>query len=86
MLKMMRFLLASTALVIALPLMADDLQCGDHYISGDQIEPLTREQVVEKCGEPTSKAGYHWYYKKQGKVLVFNSDGALVTIRDAQEQ
>jgi hypothetical protein len=80
-----RFIVVSAAVISSMPAMANEMQCGEHYIFGDQIEPLNREQVLDKCGEPTSRAADHWYYKEQGKILVFNSDGKLVTIRDAGE-
>ena len=86
--SIVKVLLASAVLTFSLPVTANEMRCGEHYISGDQIEPLSREQVVEKCGEPTSTsaAADHWYYEKQGKILVFNSDGKLVTIKDAGKQ
>ncbi len=68
--------------------MATEIRCGEQVISGHQIEPLSSAQVVEKCGEPmsTSEEADHWYYEEQGKVLVFGSDGMLVTIQDADDQ
>lgn len=86
--SMVKMLVASAVFTVSFPLMANEMRCGEHYISGDQIEPLSRKEVVEKCGEPTttSAAADHWYYEKQGKVLIFNSDGKLVTIKDAGEQ
>ena len=65
--------------------LAEDMACGEYFISGDQIEPMVREEVLEKCGEPTSKTGDHWYYEEQGKVLIFNADGSLETIQDADD-
>lgn len=86
--SMIKFLVISAVLTSSFTVMANEMRCGEHYISGDQIEPLSRKQVVEKCGEPTttSAAADHWYYEKQGKILIFNSDGMLVTIKDADEQ
>jgi len=83
MFKSIRLILSSVVLVSTLPAMAEDMKCGNQYIEGDQIEPLLKEQVVEKCGEPTSKEGDHWYYESQGKILVFNSDGLLMSVQDA---
>jgi hypothetical protein len=81
-----KLVVASAAVMASFPVMANEMRCGEHYISGDQVEPIVREQVLEKCGEPTSKTGDHWYYEKQGKILVFNSGGSLITIRDAGEE
>lgn len=88
MFKIVRFIVASIAVISSLPAMASEMRCGESYISGDQIDPITSEQVVEKCGEPTStsEAADHWYYEEQRKILIFNSDGELETIRDAEEQ
>ncbi len=36
---------------LAIPVMAQEMRCGEELISGDQIEPLLSEQVLEKCGE-----------------------------------
>jgi hypothetical protein len=87
MFKIFRFIVASAAVISSLPAIANEMKCGEHYISGGQIEPLSSAQVVEKCGEPTStsEASDHWYYEEQGKILVFNSDRKLQTIRDAEE-
>ena len=52
----------------------------------DQIHPLLQSQVLEKCGEPTSKDGYNWYYEEQGKILVFNGNKELDHIQDAEEE
>jgi hypothetical protein len=80
-------LMLSTALIgLALPAMAQEMRCGNHLISGDQIEPLLAEQVVEKCGEPTRKDGYNWYYEEQKKILVFNGNDELETIRDMNQE
>ena len=87
MFKIVRFIVASAVVISSLPAIANEMRCGEQVISGDQIEPLTSEQVVEKCGEPTSTsaAADHWYYEEQGKILVFNSDRKLETIQDAEE-
>lgn len=81
-----RFFAAAALITLSLPALADDMACGEYFISGDQIEPMVREEVLEKCGEPTSKTGDHWYYEEQGKVLIFTPDGSLETIQDAGEE
>ena len=85
MFNIVRCVVVSAVVISSLPAMASEMRCGENYIEGDQIDPLTSEQVVEKCGEPTSEAADHWYYEEQGKILIFNSDGKLETIRDAEE-
>ena len=63
--------------------LAQDMRCGNKLIEGDQIQPLIKEQVLEICGEPTEKDYDRWYYKEQGKILVFNGNGELDHIEDA---
>ena len=81
--KMLAVIAAATAL--ALPATANEMRCGNHLISGDQIHPLLKAQVLEKCGEPTSKDYDRWYYQEQGKILVFNDNGELNHIEDAAD-
>ena len=71
---------------LAIPVMAQEMRCGEELISGDQIKPLLTEQVLEKCGEPTEKNGFEWYYAKQEKILVFNGNNELETIRDSNDE
>jgi len=67
------------------PALAQEMRCGNLLISGDQIHPLLKEQVLKECGEPTSKDYNRWYYQTQGKILVFNDNGELDHIEDAAE-
>jgi hypothetical protein len=68
---------------LAVPALAQEMRCGTRLISGDQIHPLMKEQVLEICGEPTSKDYNRWYYQQQGKILVFNDNDELDHIEDA---
>jgi len=65
---------------------AQEMRCGNELISGDQMHPLIKAQVLEKCGEPTSMGQDRWYYEEQGKILVFNGNGELDHIEDANEE
>ena len=73
------------AAIVAAPSLAQEMRCGNHLIAGDQIHPLLKEQVLEKCGEPTSKDYNRWFYQQQGKILVFNDNGELDHIQDAND-
>ncbi len=77
--------LIAAAAALALPATANEMRCGNQLISGDQIHPLLKAQVLEKCGEPTSKEYDRWYYQEQGKVLVFNDNDELDHIEDAAD-
>ena len=48
-------MLAAVAAVscAAVPALAQEMRCGNRLISGEQIEPLLKEQVLQECGEPT---------------------------------
>lgn len=69
---------------LAFPALAQEMRCGNRLIAGDQIHPLLKEQVLEICGEPTSKDFDRWFYQDQGKILVFNDNGELDHIEDAE--
>jgi hypothetical protein len=69
---------------LSVPALAQDMRCGTRLISGDQINPLLKEQVLQICGEPTSKDSDRWFYQEQGKILVFNGNGELDHIEDAE--
>ena len=69
--------------LIAAPTLAQEMRCGSHLISGDQIHPLIKEQVLEMCGEPTEKDYDRWFYQEQHKILVFNGNDELDHIEDA---
>jgi len=69
---------------VAVPALAQEMRCGNLLISGDQIQPLLKEQVLAECGEPTSKDYNRWFYQAQGKILVFNDNGELDHIEDAE--
>ncbi len=64
---------------------ANQMACGDGFISDEEINPLLMVHVLEKCGEPTEVRGNIWVYEKQGKVLIFNDAQQLVSIQDAEE-
>ena len=70
---------------LAVPAVAQEMRCGNELISGDQVAPLLKSQVLEKCGEPTEKDFDRWFYREQHKILVFNDNDELDHIEDANE-
>jgi hypothetical protein len=80
--------LASPVLWVALVLgtqgvMAESMMCGDTVIQDGQLEPVTADQVLAACGEPTTKEPGQWVYAKPGelaKTLRFNDEGNLESI------
>ncbi len=63
---------------------ATSIRCGGHLIEDDQIDPMHSEQVLKLCGKPDSKEGARWVYNQQKKIVVFNSDGKLMSIHNIE--
>jgi hypothetical protein len=62
---------------------AESLEChGDIVSQGD-----TEEQLLEACGNPTSRDGADWLYEMPGSipVMVTIGNGLVMFIRDADE-
>jgi hypothetical protein len=65
------------------PAFADSTRCGSHVISSGQRQGTDKYEVLKKCGEPTTRAGNIWIYKKSGgrkTVMVFDALGKLASI------
>ena len=65
--------------------MAASIQCGTQIISDDQRNGQTKSEVLELCGEPTSKKMNTWYYKQPDGAtfrLHFNGSGELESIQE----
>ncbi len=78
-------LLSALLLGTSLHAAANEMRCGTQLIFDDQMEPMLKAQVLEKCGEPTEKDYNSWYYQEQGKILIFNDNDQLESIQDASE-
>lgn len=80
--------LASTILWAALALgttavVAESMMCGGTVIQDGLPEPVTAEQVLAACGEPTTRESGQWVYAQPGelaKTLRFDDDGNLQSI------
>lgn len=62
---------------------AGSLECQGNIISqGD-----TEQQLLDACGEPTSRDGANWTYQVPGSIaqVVTLGDGLIMFIRDADE-
>jgi hypothetical protein len=62
---------------------AGSLECQDNIISPG----ITEAQLLEACGDPTSRSGADWTYKRPGSlpVVVTLGNGVVMFIRDADE-
>jgi len=82
--------LSKTALWVTLALgtqgaMAELMRCGDTVIDDAQQVPVTKEQVLAACGEPTSREVGQWIYESPGdltRILRFAADGNLQSISE----
>jgi len=62
---------------------AGSLRCGTHIISSGQRSAPYKHEVLKKCGEPTSRNGNTWLYKKSSsvtRVVRFSGDGQVSAI------
>jgi len=57
--------------------------CGTHIITADSRNPSGKYDVLKRCGEPTTRYGDTWIYKKGSvtKSLEFSSNGQLISIQ-----
>jgi hypothetical protein len=63
--------------------MAESMMCNGTVIQDGQLEPVTAEQVLAACGEPTTKEPGQWVYAQPGelvKTLRFDDAGNLQSI------
>jgi hypothetical protein len=63
--------------------LAESMMCGGTVIQDGQPEPVTAEQVLAACGEPTTRDSGQWVYARPGelaKTLRFDTDGNLQSI------
>lgn len=85
--------LASPVLWMALAfgaqsVVAESMLCGGTVIQDGQPQPVTAEQVLAACGEPTTKELGQWVYARPGelaKTLRFDDAGNLQSISTAFE-
>lgn len=75
----------ATLLISVVPLAtyADSMECHGNIISPG----ITEAQLLEACGNPTSREGANWTYETPGSlpVLVTFGNGVVMFIRDVDE-
>jgi hypothetical protein len=62
---------------------AGSLRCGTHVITSGQRSAPYKHEVLKKCGEPTSREGNTWIYRKSSsvtRVVKFGGDGQVSAI------
>jgi len=66
---------------------ADSIRCDEYVIDdGDLNNIPTMEEVLEKCGQPSSREGDSLYYKEKGVRLDFDLEGRLVSINQIEDE
>ena len=71
------------ALLFAASVKASSMRCGTHIIEDADLHKIhTIEEVLKKCGKPSSREGNKLYYKKKGKRLDFDTEGRLMSIHN----
>jgi hypothetical protein len=74
-----------SALLFTTGVQADSIRCGTHVIEDSDLHKIiTIEDVIKKCGQPSSRKGNKLYYEKKGKRLDFDTEGRLMSIHDIQ--
>ena len=75
------------ALIISIVMMESamaigSMRCGTHIVSADPANPSGKYDVLKRCGEPTTRYGDTWIYKKGSvtRSLDFSSNGQLRSI------
>ena len=59
------------------------MRCGTHIITSNPSNPSGKYDVLKRCGEPTTRYGDTWIYKK-GSItqrLQFSGNGLLQNIQ-----
>ena len=70
--------------VMSLPVYAASLECNGNIISAG----ITGEELLNACGEPTSRYGANWVYHMSGSipVMVTFGNGVAMFIRDVESE
>ncbi len=82
-----RYIAGFTGLLLCGTAQAGSITCGEAIITDDQLDGQVTQQILDKCGQPTSKDGDNWLYDRsdvgQGiYVLHFNDSGQLDSIEE----
>ena len=79
-------LISAVTLLFTTSVTADSMRCGSHVIEdADLHKVVTIKEVVQKCGQPSSRMDNKLYYKKKGKRLDFDTNERLISIHDIEE-
>jgi hypothetical protein len=87
MMKNLMFMVVCPALALGAQFAtAGTMLCGGTAIQDGELEPVSEQEVLAACGEPTSRNELGvWVYEKPGemaKTLRFDTDGYLQSISE----
>jgi|GEM_PF-6054856 len=70
--------------VMSSPVYAVSLECNGNIVSAG----ITEKQLLDTCGEPTSRYGANWVYHMPGSipVMVTFGNGVALFIRDVESE
>jgi len=68
--------------------MAGEIRCKGQVIHDDQIKPMLKNEILEKCAEPQFKDYDRFVYRHNNveMILRFNEEGELQTITEEVAQ
>jgi hypothetical protein len=83
--------IAGAGLLLAGTAQAGTMTCGDVFITDDEDEGQTTMQILDQCGEPTSKDGDNWLYDRSDMgqgiyILHFDDAGQLDSIQQQMDE
>ncbi|MFH0341108.1 MAG: hypothetical protein ACHBNF_03050 [Chromatiales bacterium] len=86
-----RYIAGFTGLLLDGTAQAGSMTFGQAIITDDQLDGQVTQQILDKCGQPTSKDGDNWLYDRsdvgQGiYVLHFNDSGQLDSIEEQMDR
>ena len=74
-------LITATTLLLTANIKADSIRCGTHVIEDGELQNIvTIDEVVKKCGQPSSRECNTLYYKNKGKRLGFDTHAPGVMV------
>ena len=81
-----RYIAGFTGLLLGGTAQASSITCGNAIITDDQPEGQFKQQILDKCGQPTLKDGDNWLYDRSDAgqgiyVLHFNGSGQVDSIK-----
>ncbi len=65
------------------PALANSMRCGTHIVTAGMRDSPGMYEVLKRCGEPTTRYGKTWIYKRSSsvsRVITFSDNGQIRSI------